>query len=66
MRNLNNFVRAFFILLCLIPMVGFGACGAFGIFFAVISFSLIPLAYGVAGLLICALLYKLIGKIASK
>ncbi|MFZ6875556.1 hypothetical protein ACO0LF_26110 [Undibacterium sp. Di27W] len=62
----KKFIRIFFIFLCFIPMVGFGACGAVGIFTAVIIMSPEVLALGVGGLLICALLYKLIGKIAAK
>lgn len=66
MINFKNFIRAFLILLCFIPLVGFGACGVLGIFTAAITVSAIPLVLGVAGLVICALLYKLIGIISSK
>jgi len=66
MNKFSNFIRVVLILLCFIPLVGFGACGVLGIFTAFITISPIPLVMGVAGLLICALLYKLIGKIASK
>ncbi|MES2037155.1 MAG: hypothetical protein V4495_04905 [Pseudomonadota bacterium] len=66
MNNFKNFIRAFLILLCFIPLVGFGACGLLGIFTAAVTISPIPLVLGVAGLVICALLYKLIRKIASK
>lgn len=65
MDSFKKILRALLVLLCFIPLVGFGACGVVGIFTAAISFSPIPLVLGVAGLLICALMHKLIQKISS-
>jgi hypothetical protein len=65
MDTFKKFLRALVVFLCFIPLVGFGACGLIGVFTAAISLSLMPLALGVGGLIICALLYKLIEKISS-